>query len=71
MDARRIETKMTSNMNCKAFEEAADVFWQRWVEASNTEDPAQWDAALESYTTEMEELRVAYGHPRGKPRARP
>jgi hypothetical protein len=47
-----------------------------WVTFKNAVAPgtttqAQWDAACESYLNAMETLNVAFGHPAGRPRARP
>ncbi len=55
----------------RAFEQKANELWEQWVDGSDTKDPDEWDAAFESYTRQMEELRVAFGHPPGRPRRRP
>ena len=53
------------------FKDKADYLWKQWVEASNTENSGKWDQAFESYVTQMEELRMAFETPSGRPRKRP
>lgn len=57
--------------NTLEFKRRADELWSRWVTKSDTEDPEQWDDAFVSYTNGMEDLRMEFGHPLGKPRKRP
>lgn len=55
----------------RTFHDRADALWKQWVSDANTNDQAEWDKAFVSYTTAMEDLRMAFGHPPGRPRKRP
>jgi len=50
------------------FVKRADDLWHAWIAAADTEDAEKREEACESYIIAMEELRVEFGHPPGRPR---
>ena len=50
-------------MTCQEYENNVKAILERFVEASNTEDPEEWDEAFGLFMNELNDNEVAFGHP--------
>lgn len=64
--------KPLTDMTCQEAENASAANLEAWTIASNTTDPAEWDAGYTLYVNKEVEIKEArFGHGVGHPRPRP